>query len=98
MFDLFQSLGRRGSIASLFGVAALLAGWVALHAFGPGRGFAQSGMVFLAADIVFGTFAIAALLAVVHILVKAAAREIAKKASASQMVACAADAPYRRED
>jgi hypothetical protein len=78
MFYLFHSLRGRGSIASLIGFAVLFAGWVALHAFGPGRDSAQSGMVFLTADLVVGTFAIATSLAVVSILVKAAARRISK--------------------
>ena len=69
---------ERNPIASLMGFAALVAGWVALHALGPGRDSAQSGMVFLAAGIGASTFAIAILLALVHTLVKAVARPIAK--------------------
>ena len=78
MFNVFGWMKGRGGLASLIVFAAALAGWVALHAFGPDSHSAPSAMVFLAATIVAGVFAFGAVLALGHILLKAAWRRIPK--------------------
>ena len=71
MFDLFQSLKVRGSMASLIGFTLLIAGWLALHAFGPSHD-GSNPTIFVTVSIVFGALVAGVLLALLRGIFKAA--------------------------
>ena len=74
MLNPIENLKGRGNLASLAGFALIVAGWAALHVFGPHINPGQDRAVFVAVLIALGTFTGGALLALLHLLLKAVVR------------------------
>jgi hypothetical protein len=71
MFGPFQNLKGRGGIASLIFFALILAGWAAIHAFGPQINPAQNRAAVTGFFILVGAFLVGVSLALLRLLFRA---------------------------